>query len=243
MMLSVMHTDDSANPDRMTWRVEDPVPGVDLAAIAPISLRSLALLARRTHLVTDQNEYYRLTGAIDITEGLEYHHSNWLGIVNECRAGSAYKGTAATHEIIAYFNRLGQFHYFATSSYVRTRAPDAIASLQEISRLIPFRHKIAAHRSIDRPRPGDQRKDEQRYFAVNKGCLLITPQEDGCITSPSPSMGKTINEMKAEILNHGMPAYQLSVDPQTWIEFAPERDHVKVMDDCFSLFSQLLNEA
>jgi len=227
----------------MTWRVEDPVPGVDLAAIAPISLRALSLLARRTHLVTDRNDHYRLTGVIDIIEGLEYHHSNWLGIVNECRAGSVYKGAAATHEIIAYFNRLGQFYYFATSSFVSTRAPNAVASLQEVLRLIPFRHKIAAHRSIDQPRPGDQGEDERRYFTVNKGCLLIIPQEDGCTMPPAPCMGNTMNEMKAEMLNRGTPAYQLSVDPQTWIQFAPERDHVKVMDDCFSLFSQLLNDA
>jgi hypothetical protein len=238
-----MHTDDPANPDRMTWRVVDPVPDVDLAAIDSISLRALSLLARRAHLVSDRNEGYRLTGAINIIEGLEYHHSNWLGIVNECRAGSVYKGAAATHEIIAYFNRLGQFYYFAKSAFVRTRVPNADASLQEILRLIPFRHKIAPHRSIDQPRQEDQGEDERRYFTVNKGCFLIVPQEDGCTTSPVPPMGNTMNEMKTEMLQRGTPAYRLSLDPLTWITFAPERDHAKVMDNCFLLFSQLLNDA
>lgn len=238
-----MHTDDLTNPDRMTWRVEDPAPGVDLAAIAPISLRALSLLARRTHLVTDRIEYYRLTGAIDIIEGLEYHHSNWLGIVNECRDGLEYKGAVATHEVIAYFNRLGQFYYFARSSWVKARAPNAVASLQEVLRLIPFRNKISAHRSIDLPRPEDQGEDERRHITVNKACLLIIPQEDGCTMPPTPPMGNTMNGAMTEMLNRGTPAYQLSVDPETWIQFVPERDHVKVMDDCFSLFSQLLSDA
>ena len=72
---------------------------------------------------------------------------------------------------------------------------------------------------------------------------LGVPQEDGCTTSPAPPMGNTMNEMKTEMLQRGTPAYRLSLDPQTWITFAPERDHVKVMDNCFLLFSQLLNDA
>jgi hypothetical protein len=237
-----MHIDDLCNLNRMTWCVEDPFPGVHLDTIAPISLRARSLLARSSPLLNDRIDCYRLNGSIDIMEGLEYHYSNWLRIINHSRSGMEYDGAAVTHEIIAYFNRLGQFYYFATSSFVDARVPDAIASLQEISRLIPFRHKIAAHRSIDQPRgQADQNEDERRFFAVNKGSLLIMPRNDQ--SKLSPPTGNTLDLARTEILKQGFPVYQLSLDPLAWIQFAPERDHDLVMADCFSLYSHLLQNA
>jgi len=105
-------------------------------------------------------------GTESIIDGLHYHFENYR-ILNQSISRTTNKHLHTTpeewsknemvvnkmkHEMIAYFNRLGMFYYFATSVPVKAKIPNPETFIPTIKKFLPFRLKYTAHRAIDRPR-------------------------------------------------------------------------------------------
>lgn len=158
----------------LTFNFPDPFPYVPLDGILPISARAESWLARAAiaHELSE-GEPAQLYGAVQILCGLDYHHDQFVGHLEQLapflNRRKAFldelkripsTGTvspplptdkerehldAFRHEAVAYLGRLGQFYYFA-----KNKSLDNI--LPRTKDLLVFRHKVTAHRSIDRPR-------------------------------------------------------------------------------------------
>ena len=106
-------------------------------------------------------------GATAIFNGLEYHANNYLSLQEnikrlddvdpECRETI----DMLNHEAIAYFNRIGQFYYFAKSRKVAEILGDYKPHIPNVLRLKIFRMKQSAHRATDYPRNENPRNMEQ----------------------------------------------------------------------------------
>ena len=116
-----------------------------------------------------------LVGVLDMIGGLEYHYkkikhyekSAYKRVLEiESLAESREKSIAnlsptnhhlASHEAVAYINRVGQLACFFRSDWFKNAVPEqAIASkIPTILALQPIRNKFTAHRQIDAPRHDD----------------------------------------------------------------------------------------
>lgn len=160
----------------MPWHFRDPCPESELTDIPNVSIRAMSWLARASQSPNfPHDRVLQIAGGARILGGLDYHHHNFMELLRGLESFNLRKkawfnnaiGKARNfgespilqneelrtvemlnHEAIAYINRLGQFFTFARSHKV-----DAI--LRRASELMIFRHKHAAHRSIDAPRPDD----------------------------------------------------------------------------------------
>lgn len=117
----------------------------------------------------------QIGGLLDIMDGLEYHHkkisryelaaqrlvvklelakSNAMSLIELAQGTNHHP---ATHEAVAYLNRLGQLSYFFKSDWFcgQVSEPSIASAIPSILALLPIRHKLAAHRQIDVPRKGD----------------------------------------------------------------------------------------
>jgi hypothetical protein len=226
------------------WNVRDPCPGVDLALISPVSLRALALFARSLARQAVQGEFIRLYGVVDMLGALDYHYGNLTAIrtgldkhvqaasadlkpgghvtldpqltADLCNDSDFRLFTNAKYEATAYLGRLGQVGYFAKSSFVTSRI-GCIATLV-LDRLVVFRHKFSAHRSIDKPSgESPELQTLQAMSLSNSGGVLLHPLSNG-----RKAVGFQI---------------RTRAGGQT---FVPEEDHPRVMDEAYSVFSRVL---
>ena len=160
----------------------DPNPNAALASLGPSSSRVRSWIARAIYRPGfPLNREVQIRGAVDILRGLEYHHGRFmsqLAEIEDLTSGMANRrgtdGGVATlptskqfevlatlhHEAVAYVSRLGQLHFFARSLGLRHL-------LDGTAELLPFRHKYAAHRSIDMPQA--ESADEQQSQAMAFG--------------------------------------------------------------------------
>lgn len=92
-----------------------------------------------------------LGGIFDILDGLIYHYKRHCALEKRAQMGKAYG--AATHEINAYINRLGQIYYLFTSTWFKVYISDRMLAkkIPTLLSLIPIRMKVTAHRQQDRP--------------------------------------------------------------------------------------------
>ncbi len=152
-------------------------------------------------LVSQQELYQKnksaLIGVLDMIEGLEYHHhrikkyeKSGSKRVRELQelSKSAKKGSftlsksnhhLATHESVAYINRVGQLMYFFTSDWFKSviNHEEVIAAkIPTILALMPIRNKFVSHRQIDKPRDDD--------------CENLGLQQFGLMQSLSGPIGK-----------------------------------------------------
>ena len=135
-------------------------------AIQPVSARAQALLSRKLQRAPETiHDFLRLSGAVDMLAALDYHCDNIqrveaiaaprvAGEAELMRVGFAAPPTspeesrrlrAALFEVNAYLATLGRLYYFVKWAAQLNATPT-------ITRLVVFRHKAAAHRSIDQPR-------------------------------------------------------------------------------------------
>lgn len=101
-------------------------------------------------------------GASQIVNGLKYHHKNYENycsalVYDERARHKFFTENSITienmkNELIAYFNRLGQFYYFANNKIIREKNGRPRKTIPTIVYFLPFRHKYSAHRAIDMPR-------------------------------------------------------------------------------------------
>lgn len=101
-------------------------------------------------------------GATSILNGLIYHADNYQSLQNELDSiefmnpeqNTVQRATIdkMNHEVIAYFNRIGQFYYFASSQNVAKILDEFKNHIPHIMRLKIFRMKQSAHRATDAPK-------------------------------------------------------------------------------------------
>jgi hypothetical protein len=152
----------------------DAFPSLPLGDIFPISARAQSWLARaskRDDFLDDLST--QIAGAVYMLSGLDYHHRQFMGHVDQLApyytrknaflehirglpSGSTVSPPVTTeiekdhldaihHEAVAYLSRLGQFVSFAKAMKLEAMLPRA-------KELLSFRNKHTAHRSIDAPR-------------------------------------------------------------------------------------------
>lgn len=104
-------------------------------------------------------------GVESILNGIDYHFENYLNLAQEIqhlRSLDGWKNQETwkkddqiiqnmKHEVTAYFNRLGQFYYFAISETIKKFFPNPECHIPTVKKFLPFRHKQTAHRAIDAP--------------------------------------------------------------------------------------------
>lgn len=210
----------------MRFNITDPHPGERLGDIMPLSARARSWLAR-VNVGIPEDESIQAVGAITMLEGLDYHYSRFVKLVNRlgpyfsCRGAAwpANSGEAVQrlfptateaedlngldHESVAYLNRLGQFHTFAKAHGLASR-------LLKTHELIVFRNKHTAHRSIDAPRGESQH--EREYQAMTFGFYRLT--------------------------RGGFPTYQI-LSGRKHHEFDMCRDHPLVMQEAIDVLFAL----
>jgi len=217
------------------WRVIDPDPARNLQDVHPVSVRARALLVRRLDHPAIRDDFLRVMGAIDMLGALDYHHSNLAKIeaaltdyfaeLEGMRTGMAARGktpeeaTSIEHgryEAIAYVVTLGRFNYFARAVLSNLK----IVPTPTIDRLLVFRHKAAAHRSIDMPR--GESPELQTLHALSlasAGGQLFAPSRDGRL-----ALQYQIQRVPGEIEN-----------------FVPSEDHGSVMNEAYEVLVSLLS--
>jgi hypothetical protein len=138
-----------------SYNFQDAHAGLPLEQIPELSERAWSLIARNKDKPLLQEGLFNIGGAVEMLSGMEYHASN---IVVGCRAlacGGLSNELFLYHEVNAYLNRLGQFYYFTQSDLVKRVLVDPVVTIPIIRKFVVFRHKYAAHRSIDMPRKED----------------------------------------------------------------------------------------
>lgn len=210
----------------MRFNITDPHPGERLSDIMPLSARARSWLARVT-VGIPEDESIQAVGAITMLEGLDYHYSRYVELVNRLGPYFSCRGAASPansgeivqrlfptapeaedlngldHESVAYLNRLGQFHTFAKAHGLASR-------LLKTHELMVFRNKHTAHRSIDAPKGESQH--EREYQAMTFGFYRLT--------------------------RGGFPTYQI-LSGRKHHEFDMRRDHPLVMQEAIDVLFAL----
>jgi hypothetical protein len=134
------------------WAIDDPFPGVELEKIGVFSSRALSLFARCGDSAIGAEGFFSISGAIEMLGGMEHHHANFLYERAGILAGESVSLDGMKHEAIAFLNRMGQFHHFLRGDFVKRTITDIGAVAPRTAKLMVFRNKHAAHRSLDMPR-------------------------------------------------------------------------------------------
>ena len=111
-----------------------------------------------------------LLGLIDMVAGLEYHFKQHSKYEEKAKRGLSY--SSASHEAVAYLNRLGQIYFFFNAAWLHDffcgiKKQDSHSTqecglyqkldgelctkIPAIFALIPIRNKFTAHRQQDKP--------------------------------------------------------------------------------------------
>ena len=226
------------------WNIQDPMPGVALDAIEPLSQRAWVLMTRNRQSPVLALGFVNVAGAIEMMTGMDYHHDNFVRIVRGLVANVALDDSMLNHEAVAYINRLGQFRAFAKSELVKSAAPDALAQMPVIESLMVFRDKHTAHRSMDVPKPSDT--DEMQWAHARSlstlGGRIWVPRPD--MAQPSAASLKTFDDLRAHIKRlwkAGFVSYQIFDERKNdHINFAIERDHPVIACEAYSLIKRLV---
>jgi len=230
------------------WGVIDECPVTPLDTIAPISKRAASLIARnQTKTPLLKTNFLNIQGAVEMMQGLDYHHDNFMKIINhlaEVDLNNEAQGLKVylSHEVVAYLNRLGQFHYFITSPFVTKHCATAKSLAPTIETFLVLRLKHSAHRSIDQPR------DESRHIQETQAMSMSSI--GGKIFSPKPGQSCNLLEAKttADAIKHFRNnwtkcylVYQLITDdPKVSYNFSIEKEHPTIMREAYAVLEQVL---
>ena len=236
----------------MSWKnidnfnFKDPHDGIPLNEIYPLSERAVSHLARGRNLPILKYAFVNIYGAIEMMQGLTYHHARFMSLVESCYTTAPTIQTACSlrHEVVAYVNRLGQFWSFSNSDLVKQDCPSTEKTLPTISKLIVFRNKHSAHRSIDKPKPEDT-DGLQVMNAISLSVLgpqFFHPKPGH--TSPdlsSVNTDKDMDELRCSLYRNEYLGFQIyDVKHSTHVNFYIERDHELILREAYCLISILL---
>lgn len=225
---------------------KDPHEGIDLDEIHPLSERAASHIARSRNLSILKHSFVNIHGAVEMMQGLTYHHARFMSLVESCHTTVPTLQTAGAlrHEIVAYLNRLGQFWSFSKSDLVKEYCPSTEETLPTISKLIVFKNKHSAHRSIDAPKAKDT-DGLQVMNAISLSTLgpqIFHPKPGH--TSPDRSSENTdidLEELRCSLYRNEYLGFQIyDVKHSTHVQFFIERDHELIMREAYCLISNLL---
>ncbi len=228
------------------WRLEDPNLHVPLEDIHPLSERAWSLLTRSRSLPNAQTGFLNILGGIDMMRGMAYHYENSLQLIDRIsklpfRVGGTLK-PSLIHETVAYINRLGQFYYFAESSFVSSKIPDWELRIPTIVKFKRIRDKHTAHRSLDKPRPVDtpHMQNVHAWAMSSIGGLVFEPKPK--IQVPSPLHEILTNP--GRWWKQNFVGFQMLGDfrqrPDTTINCSVEKDHPILESECYGIIECLL---
>ncbi len=223
------------------------------------------LFAKHAHTNTLKEHELELIGLLDMADGLEYHHKNFVKIEKRCRKiyekiftekmFYSVPSKNIHHEAIAYLNRLGQVFALITSDWFKKRVNESdIAFLCPIVlALIPFRHKFGAHRSIDNPK---KETDSQKgnHASLPFGLMWIGRNnnshniKDMATNLLSSSIGYQLKIAKNEKLNrspilqkhHPLPIDEIEIftTEEIFITFTPTKHHDKICHEIIKVIEK-----
>jgi hypothetical protein len=226
------------------WNLPDPYPSLALEDIERVSTRALALIARSKDAPILSVGFVNVAGAIEMMQGMDYHHTKFLSILRALAVGAETDPIDLNHEAVAYINRMGQFRAFADSQFVKSTLPDALERIPTIGKLLVFRNKHTAHRSIDAPWRADT--DELQWVHARSlstlGGRLFTPRPDALM--PPPDDISTVEEAKMRSRANYRSAYLTFQIFDTargeHVDFAIERDHPRIIEEAYALVELLI---
>lgn len=227
--------------DISNWRFTDLNEGGALSKIERISDRARSLFVRNKDAPILKMGFINIYGAIDMMGGLDYHAENFTRVCAALAQGAVVATDAVNNEAVAYLNRAGQFHAFAKSEFVEQLVPNALDMIPSISRVMIFRNKHTAHRSIDAPR-GEANIEEHWRHAQSLGTL------GGRLFSPRPgkkfvvSAGITdLETLQKELWSASFWTIN-TFDPRAGdqINFTLEQEHQTIIAEAYSLLERLL---
>ncbi len=234
------------NIDKINFR--DPHQGVPLEEIQPLSERAYSHIARCRNDPLLKRSFVNIYGAVEMMRGLTYHHASFMKLIESCRTTTpSFETTdALRHEAVAYLNRLGQFWSFSNSRLVKDFCSSPEKALSTISKLIVFRNKHAAHRSIDSPRTEDT-DGLQVMNAISLselGGKLFHPKPEHTpinITSEPLNTDEDFNTLKRNFYGNYYFGFQIyDITHSEHVNFFLERDHDLIMPEAYSLINKLL---
>jgi hypothetical protein len=243
------------NKQFMAWKnidninFKDPHEGIPLDEIFPLSERAVSHIVRNRNSPVLKHAFVNIYGAIEMMQGLTYHHVRFMSLVESCHtiAPTNQISEALRHEAVAYLNRLGQFWSFSKSDLVKKYCPSPEKILPTIGKLIVFRNKHAAHRSIDNPKA----EDTESLQVMNAISLSIL---GGHFFHPKPghlspnlssvplNTEEDLNELRCNLYRNYYLGFQIyDVKNSRHVNFHLEQDHESIMIEAYCLLSVLIS--
>lgn len=229
------------------WRTEDPCPNVPLDQIEELPVRARALLARNRDKPLLKIGFVNVVGAIDMMRGLVYHHNNFVRSYDRLK-GLFPNNDHLDHEIVAYFNRMGQFYFFARSKFVKQAIPDYTLLIPTIQGFLIFRNKFSAHRSMDAPK-GEAEADKiahARSLTSSFGSFSRAkpganmpehPSEKPDGTIPIALMTRYMNERRKQSYR----SYQTFDERNnSHVSFTLQLEHPKIMSEVYGIIEAVI---
>ncbi len=226
------------------WNIKDINSDKELDTIEPLPARARSLLIRnRGKPLLKQYGFLNVLGAVEMLEGLEYHHGNIVRISSSLAKGDPVSAIDVDHEALAYINRLGQFFYFAKSEFVRGVIQDAAAFIPTISKFLVFRHKHSAHRSIDLPRGESESEKVAHVRALSSMMGSLFSPRPNMPTMKLPEVGIPIDpeEITRNLWKHNYRTFQtFDSSSDSHVNFTAEVEHPKIMEEAYSVVQRVI---
>ncbi len=224
------------------WRVVDPFPGHELEEIRTVSLRLKSLISRaRSHPIFE-TQYLTIAGVSDMVEGLEYHYSRIQDGIDEYAVTAPVALPAEMrHDVVAYLNRIGQLYAFLTSRLMLNFGFAVERDAPTFHRIIIFRHKYSAHRSLDSPRGETDHEKSIPPITFAMGSSSWIPREGVVIDQPPEGeiSGDAFKSWWEAKVRGGMWDLQMQ-DRGELYHFCPEVDHPAACDEVYKAIQRLL---
>jgi hypothetical protein len=213
--------------NRRNWSIVDPDANVELTDIPVLARRARALVCRSPSPVLDR-AFVQVWGAVSMLLAMHYHCARFLEGLQESEGTYPRDLMIPRNEAVAWLNRLGQFHYFTSSELVTSA--DNIPSTPTIDSILPFRHKHAAHRSLDAPR-----KDDTPELQISQAIALS--ELSGSYWIPRNGV---LDASALPSFNTHYFAFQIRDTTESRKTFNLEVDHDKVMLEGYKVIESLL---
>lgn len=225
------------------YEFTDLNPTLDLLEITPLSKRAWTALTRHQNGRAAKAGQMNIIGAIDMIDGLEYHHANHMSVIGQLSKLPPFSEESfrqqknLLHEVFAYLNRMCQFYYFSQSAFVKQFLSDPNSLIPTIIEYKPFRDKHGAHRAIDYPHKEDTLQAQSNYaWALSSmGGRQFFPKSD----NPRVGVLQFLDPHNQWINNYHL--LQLFNGQENSIEFSLEREHPTISKEAYSVLEAILS--
>jgi hypothetical protein len=227
------------------FNASDPYASIELEQIQPLSERARSLMLRNRTKPLLREGFLNIVGAIEMLAGLEYHRDNIVRLSDDLAVGAVFDETWLYHEAVAYVNRLGQFHYFAMSSLVAKAVANAAATIPTIEKLLPFRMKHAAHRSIDVPRGESEDAQILQAMSFTRSTSRMMTLKPGATDLWFPPDGVADAAVMAEFRqrqwrNNYLTFQLYDEGHNVLLNLVVQREHPQICSEAFGLLAAVI---